>query len=325
MQKRIEISKPMPPLRFSIIVPVFNEEKDIRQTLNNLETLTYPDYEVVVVDDGSTDKTVSIVQSFTNRLKHFRLFRQPENRGVSSARNRGVREAAGEIIVLLNADALLPKDFLNQIKVYYENEKHWVAVLSQVCNYNSAFARYIAAEEYYTYFVENRHWVWSEGFSCTKQAAIEVGLFPEAMPGCSGEDGFFGLALERKYPGFRTKNIIVPHVAPEKLTAFWNQQTWRGKGRTNHYYYVQGYKLLPLFISCFLSSISRIFKIILLHPALRAWTFSKYSPRKKSDFFGFMAVSYIKEIAITLGIWSGFFTILQSKLKNKKLAGKSCA
>lgn len=90
----------------SVVIPLYNKEKSIAQSLQSVLNQSYTDFEIVVVDDGSTDKSVEIVEGIEDaRLK---LFKQP-NAGPSKARNTGVGHASGEWIVFLDADdELLP-------------------------------------------------------------------------------------------------------------------------------------------------------------------------------------------------------------------------
>lgn len=90
----------------SVVIPLYNKEKCIAQSLQSVLNQSHTDFEIVVVDDGSTDKSVEIVEGIEDaRLK---LFKQP-NAGPSKARNTGVGHASGEWIVFLDADdELLP-------------------------------------------------------------------------------------------------------------------------------------------------------------------------------------------------------------------------
>lgn len=94
---------------FSIIIPLYNKAKTISKTLDSITNLEGTDYEIVVVDDGSTDDGPQIVQSYqSNKLK---LFRKP-NGGVSSARNYGAEKARNSWLIFLDADDLLTMDCL---------------------------------------------------------------------------------------------------------------------------------------------------------------------------------------------------------------------
>jgi glycosyltransferase involved in cell wall biosynthesis len=92
----------MPP-RFSIIVPLYNAEKYLHRCLASIKVQTFADFECVLVDDGSTDGSFSICETFANNDGRFRLFRQ-ENSGVSAARQKGISEAHGTYSLHVDSD-----------------------------------------------------------------------------------------------------------------------------------------------------------------------------------------------------------------------------
>ena len=95
----------------SCIVPVLNGERYLTEAIASVLTQTEPPLEIIVVDDGSTDRTVELARSFGDAV---RLVRQ-EHRGVSAARNHGVRVARGELLAFLDADDLyLPRKLAQQ-------------------------------------------------------------------------------------------------------------------------------------------------------------------------------------------------------------------
>lgn len=85
----------------SIIIPLYNKEKYIKRTLATVFAQTFTDYEIVIVDDGSTDGSVDVIKSIND--PRIRLIQQ-SNAGVSAARNRGINEAKYNLIALLDAD-----------------------------------------------------------------------------------------------------------------------------------------------------------------------------------------------------------------------------
>lgn len=89
----------------SIVVPCFNADETLAKTLDSVLSQDYPDYEVILVDDGSTDSTPEIIHHYVNKDKRFKSFRQ-ENMGVSAARNNGVKNSNSEFISFLDADDL---------------------------------------------------------------------------------------------------------------------------------------------------------------------------------------------------------------------------
>lgn len=98
---------------FSVIIPLYNKEKYIERAIRSVLKQTISDYEIVVVDDGSEDNSVSIIRGINNHK--IRLIEQT-NRGVSAARNKGVSEAKGDIVAFLDADDKWNDDFLENIE-----------------------------------------------------------------------------------------------------------------------------------------------------------------------------------------------------------------
>ncbi|MGO2356819.1 MAG: glycosyltransferase family 2 protein [Mesonia sp.] len=87
--------------RFSVIVPLFNKENYIKETLESVLQQTYTDFEIIIVDDGSTDKSAAIVKEFQNdRIKYF----YQENLGAASTRNEGINKTNSNLIAFLDAD-----------------------------------------------------------------------------------------------------------------------------------------------------------------------------------------------------------------------------
>ena len=88
--------------KVSIVIPVHNRERLVKRAIRSCLAQTEADFEVNVVDDGSTDKTQEAVRCFND--PRIRLFTQSRNMGVGPARNRGVDEARGEWIAVLDSD-----------------------------------------------------------------------------------------------------------------------------------------------------------------------------------------------------------------------------
>jgi glycosyltransferase involved in cell wall biosynthesis len=100
---------------FSVVIPVFNAAATLEETLSSLENQTYLDFEVILVNDGSTDESESIIRNWSaqNNLE-VKLINQ-ENQGLGASRNRGTEAARGKWIALLDADDYWEKDKLKRI------------------------------------------------------------------------------------------------------------------------------------------------------------------------------------------------------------------
>ena len=93
----------------SVVIPLYNKEKQIAHTLQSVFNQTFQDFEVVIVDDGSTDGSVAEVEKFSD--SRIRLIHQ-KNAGVSAARNRGIEEAKYDLIAFLDADDEWKSEYL---------------------------------------------------------------------------------------------------------------------------------------------------------------------------------------------------------------------
>lgn len=101
----------------SVIIPLYNKEYSVANAIKSVLNQSFRDFELIVVNDGSTDSSIEVVQGFSN--KRIRLISQP-NTGVSAARNRGVYEAKGEYVTFLDADDEWEASFLDEINILIE-------------------------------------------------------------------------------------------------------------------------------------------------------------------------------------------------------------
>ena len=111
--------------KISIIIPAHNAESTIKSTIESVQEQTFSDFELIVIDDGSIDKTAEIVRDIKDSRIKLLCY---ENGGVSVARNRGIKNATGDYIAFLDADDLWTKDKLKkQLAVLEANPKAGVA------------------------------------------------------------------------------------------------------------------------------------------------------------------------------------------------------
>lgn len=106
----------------SIIVPVYNSEKFIGDTIKTVEQQTYKNWELILVNDCSTDNSTSIIEEQVKKDNRIKLINLQENSGAAIARNNGIEEAKGKYIAFLDSDDLWKKEKLEkQIKFMKEN------------------------------------------------------------------------------------------------------------------------------------------------------------------------------------------------------------
>ncbi len=213
-------------LTFSVVIPTYNEAGDIGDTLAHVLAQTVPFVDVVVVDGGSKDETLSVLRRHAEDPR-VQVIEEGRRRGVSAARNAGIRACTGDVVVILNADVLLPPDFIARLAPLYQQGIDLVSVESRVQNIDVVPGRYIDAL-HHLYYGETTVG-WSEGFSCRREAALAA-AFPEEIPGAGGEDVEFVDRLLRA--GYRWKvdySIVVAHRVPDSLGGFWQQMHGRGR------------------------------------------------------------------------------------------------
>jgi len=122
----------IPPItsfpKISVIVPAYNEEKVIERTIQALIDTKYPDKEIIVVDDGSKDKTFDIMNKYKKQVKVL----QKTNGGKASAINFGLAYSTGEIIVIVDADTIIGHESLVHLAVGFSIDKNVAAVAGNI-------------------------------------------------------------------------------------------------------------------------------------------------------------------------------------------------
>ena len=118
---------------FSIIVPVYNIEKYLERTITSLLENTFNDYEIIIVNDGSTDNSLNILNNYSGNTKLVILSQQ--NGGLSSARNLGLNNAKGQYVIFVDGDDYITKDALLIIHNAIINKPVDLLVFGRIFNY----------------------------------------------------------------------------------------------------------------------------------------------------------------------------------------------
>ncbi|MDB2449694.1 glycosyltransferase family 2 protein [Pseudomonadales bacterium] len=192
---------------FSVVIALYNKDAFIKKTLNSVLKQTHTDFEVIIVDDGSTDDSVQIVNRFSDdRIKLY----QQLNQGVSVARNVGVEKSGNNHIALLDADdEWLPNHLENLLHLVqtYPDASFWVSGYRksfQTAKLSEKPIQKICLETYLDYRLDNTSIAW------TSAVLLNKGIFNKTngfMPGVShGEDQ--ALWLEMCLHGFIGKSFL---------------------------------------------------------------------------------------------------------------------
>ncbi len=180
----------------SVVIPLYNKEHQIAETLRSVLEQTFQDFEVVIVDDGSTDKSAE--EALKIRDPRIRLVRQ-ENAGVSAARNRGVEEARFDLVAFLDADDRWKPEYL---QTQYDLSRKYPQCGAFACNYEFVYAdgsihptviRKLAFEgqdgildNYFEVASCSHPPLWTSAVMVRKEALLRIGSFPVGIR--SGED-----------------------------------------------------------------------------------------------------------------------------------------
>ena len=109
--------------RVSIIIPVYNTEKYLQHCLNSLHKQSFTDFEVICVDDCSTDNSIKILEQYCQEDSRFKIIKNSENTGPAQARNIGVKYATGEFLYFPDADDYLKSELLIKMVNIFDNNK----------------------------------------------------------------------------------------------------------------------------------------------------------------------------------------------------------
>lgn len=179
----------------SVVIPLYNKEKQIRRALKSVLNQTFDRFEVIVVDDGSTDLGIEVVRRFSD--KRIKVLKQ-ENRGVSAARNLGILNARNELVAFLDADDEWYPDHLESLYnlfIAYPQCVAWATgyeCRSHLGEVGNPMIRCLKFREvgivdnYFEVASQSAPPVWTSAVMVRRSRTIEIGCFAEEAT--SGED-----------------------------------------------------------------------------------------------------------------------------------------
>lgn len=175
-------------MRFSIIIPVYNVEKFLRRCLDSAFGQKFSDYEVVAINDGSTDSSMRILENYQIEHPDLKIIHQ-ENKGLGGARNTGIKNAKGDFLVFLDSDDYISANMLKTLD-YYLN-KYELDILAFDCtlvNENGEVLQVATNKEYTEHYTSltDKQFFLLEPTACIKTYKrtlyIDHGIyFPEKL------------------------------------------------------------------------------------------------------------------------------------------------
>lgn len=217
---------------YSVIIPAYNADKTISDTLISLknQSVSPDEYEVIVVDDGSTDKTASLAHLFgVNCISQ-------SNRGPAAARNHGVRVAIGDIILFTDADCIPDRDWIRQMTLPFRNDQV-VGVKGAYRTRQTEFAARFAQAEFEDRYdllkkVAAIDMVDTYSAAFRREIFIKIGLFNEAFPVANNEDTELSYRLSAAgYLLEFNPDALVYHRHPDSFAKYLRLKLKRGYWR----------------------------------------------------------------------------------------------
>jgi glycosyltransferase involved in cell wall biosynthesis len=247
----------------SIVIPAWNASETLAHCIKSFQHQLYQPFEIIIVNDGSTDNTADVVRSISSDNLPIRLISFDINRGPAYSRNIGIKEAKGDIICFAESDGKYCLTYLKKcVKVFLdEKRKIYSGGGLRICwRINNAWA------DFWNVIFEARWYLLKSGKIRPRGGWIfhrisleEIGFYDESLR--EGEDVDLSLRLERNgYNSIWIPNIFFIHMEPQTFNAIWYRFFKSGKG-TIPYRAKCGSLLKDSLLSCVLIGISILFPI----------------------------------------------------------------
>lgn len=200
----------------SIIIPVYNRENFLTETIESVIAQTYPHWELLLVDDGSTDASIDMAKSFAQENKRIRsIQRNREPKGAPTCRNIGLEKAKGDYVVFLDSDDLMAAHCLNQRAEILSKEEYldFAAFPSLIFKKKVDDTKKLVnidTEEKAIYRFLRSDIVWfTPSAMWQKDSIVTLGGFNESLPNNQDHELYLRALLE----GFKYKSLL--HVKPD--------------------------------------------------------------------------------------------------------------
>jgi len=198
-------------MKISIIIPTYNDEKNLETCLSAISESAHKPYEVIVVDDASTDYTREVVNKFGYTYTRLEL-----NRGQATARNVGAHVAKGEILFFIDSDVRIRKNTIGKVAEAYKNPQIQIYQgIASKTPLNKGFGPELLALKWYymMHTVRRASYLHTHVFSIRRKIFLEIGGFNERFrPPGGGEDFELGHRLRKRYVIHTDPTLLVEHV-----------------------------------------------------------------------------------------------------------------
>lgn len=315
----------MKAVKVSIVIPAYNEEKYIGKCLDSLLKQTYNDIEIIVIDDGSKDRTLEILKGYEKKYKNIKILTQ-NHKGPGLARNFGAKNSKGEILIFVDADMEFDKDY---VKILTEPILKGEAIgtshrFEYIANLNNIWARCWSIKK----IEESKDIKTGIIFRALKRSEfLKVGGFDPKV-------GFFddgSIPKKINVPSIRT-DAVCYHNNPSSLGEVFRQSKWIGgslivesdsissRVRRFRYFILSGI-LLFLIISFIINPIYVL--LILIMSLILYLTIKRVIKEGYLPYLFFLPIFYsVKFSGLIIGALSQTPGIINKKIRGKNGAYK---
>ena len=217
----------------SIVVPNYNGEITIKKCLDFIFSQNYDNFEVVVVDDCSTDNSIEIIRSY----QKVKLIELNKNQGPAVARNEGADNSKGDIIVFVDSDVCLPESALSLIKKTFEEEQDTQAIVGmpdRFCKFENMCSQHFNLRVHFNYLNLPPYIsiIYGSIFAVRRKTFFEVGGLDARFKTAGVEDDDLGIRISQKgYKIKHLKNLQINHYKPVSLRKLIKNDFFRAADR----------------------------------------------------------------------------------------------
>ena len=178
-------------IKFSVITVVLNNDKHIERVIKSVDNQTYKNFEYIVVDGGSKDKTHDILKKYKKRISKIII---KKDKNMWQAMNRGISASKGEIICIINSDDYFTKNALKIVNKYFQN--HNIDYFFGAVKKRKIFYHFNPEKIFYKFNCYPSH---SISFFVKKKIHKDLGNYDESLKYCADYSFFFKLFKSKKY------------------------------------------------------------------------------------------------------------------------------
>ena len=227
MSQQTEQAKRQNMPLISVVIPVYNGEKTIAETIESVLNQSFSNFEIVVINDGSQDSTLDILASIQDpRLK---IFSHP-NAGLSASRNRGISQSSGEFIAFLDADDLWTPDKLEaQLTALQENPNaavaySWTDFIDETSQFLKPGPHFTISGDVYAELLRGNFLANGSNPLIRRQALIKVGSFDVSFSGVADWELYLRLATHYHFVAVPSPQILYRLSANSMSTNLFKQE-----------------------------------------------------------------------------------------------------